>query len=896
MRRRGFRVFVIIAIIVALSVATLGFRDIHIAGLDRANQGPLGLKLGLDLQGGSHLVYQADLPDEVSVTFLEALEEQQLRETLTGLDQPTATIAKTQFTINDLSLEIVAISELTEALEVLFPVGEFSTGDGVLNVSFRDSPDEASVRSVLDELQYTDVTIYSQGENQHTIRGLPPLVGTDVARLGDALEGLAPLVAFTTGDGIVEVTFRDTPDQAAMRFTLDELGYVDAVIGSSGEYSYTIEELALAEQALLQLRNAMEDKLSSVVDFVTGDGVLDVTFVDALENDDLRTMLDESGYTEAVIQVPAQRQYIIRQLVLDEAAQVDVRTALERLSPIETESFVITVDDPSSDQMKGVVNKIQRRVNALGTAEPIIQTLGSDRVVVQLPGVGGSSIDVGFQNVPALLAEVAFVLERRGHTAATVEQTGAATFVFRSPKELTQDDREALGDLAETLGPDVDFNISTGDETEVVVTVPPQPDRLSLVSVMSELGHTDFDIKERDASSFVIRTDEALTTEEQDSLREDLEGQTANLVAFEVSGGIEEAKRLIGETAQLVFKERTCLMTLDELNFAPGRCDPVESGGSGREGRDFVDRDIGLRGEDLNRAFRSRDPTTDQPVVQLEFNGRGADIIDEITREIVGNELRRLAVFLDDQQLTAPVVRGVIPDGRPQIIGGFTNETAGTLAIQLESGTLDVPLTLIRETTVDALLGSDSLRKSLIAGLVGLGLVLLFMVVYYRMAGVVAAFALIVYAVIVLAIIKLVPITLTLSGIAGLVLSVGLAVDANILIFERMKEEMRTGRTLTSAMEVGFRRAWSAIRDGNVSTMITCAILFLFGSRLGGGTPVITGLAVTLLIGVAVSMFTAIMVSRNMLQILALTPAGKRMALFTPEPRRQPAGVASGGR
>ena len=152
-----------------------------------------------------------------------------------------------------------------------------------------------------------------------------------------------------------------------------------------------------------------------------------------------------------------------------------------------------------------------------------------------------------------------------------------------------------------------------------------------------------------------------------------------------------------------------------------------------------------------------------------------------------------------------------------------------------------------------------------------------------------------IYAVIVLAIFKLVPVTLTLSGIAGIILSIGMAVDANILIFERLKEELRTGRTLASSMEVGFRRAWVAIRDGNVSTIITCAILFLFGSRLGGGTPVVTGFAVTLLIGVSVSMFTAITVSRNLLQILALTPIGRRRALFSPEPQRQPVGVVGGG-
>jgi preprotein translocase subunit SecD len=188
---------------------------------------------------------------------------------------------------------------------------------------------------------------------------------------------------------------------------------------------------------------------------------------------------------------------------------------------------------------------------------------------------------------------------------------------------------------------------------------------------------------------------------------------------------------------------------------------------------------------------------------------------------------------------------------------------------------------LIKESEVDALLGSESLRRSLLAGLAGLGLVMLFMVTYYRMAGVVASMALAFYAIIVLAVFKLIPVTLTLSGIAGFVLSIGMAVDANILIFERMKEELRIGRTLASAMEVGFNRAWPAIRDSNVSTFITCIILLWFGYKLGGA--LVTGFALGLLIGVAVSMFTAVVVSRNLLQVVAWAGLGRRINLFTPE-------------
>ena len=167
------------------------------------------------------------------------------------------------------------------------------------------------------------------------------------------------------------------------------------------------------------------------------------------------------------------------------------------------------------------------------------------------------------------------------------------------------------------------------------------------------------------------------------------------------------------------------------------------------------------------------------------------------------------------------------------------------------------------------------------AGLVGLGLVLVFVIAYYRAAGLVAAVALICYAVVTLAIFKLVPITLTLPHIGGFILSIGLAVDANILIFERIKEEIRLGRGLASAMEVGFNRAWPAIRDGNVSTLITCAVLLWFGNRLGGG--LINGFALTLMVGVLVSMFTAVLVSRNLLQALQAMGLGRMAKLFTPE-------------
>ena len=835
MRRRGVRVFALIAVIVALSIATLSVRNFDIslggANIDADGSGPLGLKLGLDLQGGSLLIYEADLPDEVQVAFQNTVEEQELRSLLNELGQARATIAKRDFVINDLALEDRAREALKDALEILGTVESFQTGDGVLEVTFGDSP------PTIEEL-----------------RGL-----------------------------------------------LDRIGYAEATIVSPDENMFTIEGLALAERTQEELRDTLEGRLAPIDDFRTLDGIVNITFSDALEEADLRFLLDSTGYADAAIQSPGQKEYTIRKLSLDEVTQEEeLRTSLElRLSPTDPVGFLASVREPSPDDMKGVERIIRRRVNALGTTEPIIQRLGDDRLVVQLPGISRSTIDVTFPGTLEVLLLLVARLQAMGYPVAIDTVRLGEDSAIIPVESVTQEDQDTLTELAQTVRPGTDILVSGDEAKEVTVTFPRLPDEFTLGELLATLGHTDPSIQLRSGrpNEFTIRTDETFTTDDQDRLREALEEKVGEGLSIEVSGGLEEAKRLIGGTAELVFTERDCLVTLEELaaiigTNLPDPCDPVEQGGGGK----FADKVIDLTGRDLSKAFATRDPATNLPELSITFNNRGTRTFSDLTRRLAGNDLKRMAIFLDDEELFAATVQAHITDGRTRITGRFTREQTLTWATQLESGRLPVPLTLIREQSVDALLGADSLRKSLIAGLVGLGLVLIFMVTYYRMAGVVAGTSLLIYAVILLAIFKLVPVTLTLSGIAGLVLSIGIAVDANILIFERMKEEMRTGRTLASSMEVGFRRAWVAIRDSNVSTIITCAILFMFGSRLGGGTPVVTGFALTLLIGVSVSMFTAIMVSRNMLQILALTPLGKRMALFTPERPRQPVGVAGGGK
>ena len=383
-----------------------------------------------------------------------------------------------------------------------------------------------------------------------------------------------------------------------------------------------------------------------------------------------------------------------------------------------------------------------------------------------------------------------------------------------------------------------------------------------LPRVLAEAGYEEFNIEFNDAMNFTVRSN-TVNIETQGRALTEIVTQIGQLNRFEVTSGIDDAKALIGQTARLEFKERTC---------------------ENEACTTFTDADLGLTGDALSRAEAATNHLGVW-VVNVQFNDRGSDIFSDLTRRISTTEAqatKRIAVLMDDRELIAPRALAWIRDGRTQISGNFNRDRARELAIQIEAGSLDVPLRLIQESDVDALLGSESLKNSLIAALVGLGLVFVFMIIYYRMAGVVAAFALVFYAIIVLAIFKMIPITLELAHIGGFILSIGMAVDANILIFERMKEEVRIGRTLASSMEVGFSRAWPAIRDSNISTMITCVVLLWFGDRLGGG--LVTGVAISLFIGVAVSMFTAVVVSRNLLQLTAWIGLGGRIELFTPEP------------
>ncbi|MFQ6101482.1 MAG: protein translocase subunit SecD [Anaerolineae bacterium] len=251
-------------------------------------------------------------------------------------------------------------------------------------------------------------------------------------------------------------------------------------------------------------------------------------------------------------------------------------------------------------------------------------------------------------------------------------------------------------------------------------------------------------------------------------------------------------------------------------------------------------------------------------IIPLEFNPDAAQIFADYTTSHVG---QYLCIVLDKTVISCPTIREAIPSGRASISGAFTYDSARQLAIQLRYGALPIPLRVESFNRIGATLGAESVEKSVRAGVIGLAIVLLFMLIYYRLPGGLADLALIIYVLINFALYKLMPITLTLPGIAGFILSAGMAVDANILIFERMKEELRRGRRLMSAIEIGFSRAWPSIRDGQLSTLIVCAILFLFGTNFGAS--IVKGFAITLAIGTIVNVFTAVFATRTFVRQVA---------------------------
>jgi len=328
-------------------------------------------------------------------------------------------------------------------------------------------------------------------------------------------------------------------------------------------------------------------------------------------------------------------------------------------------------------------------------------------------------------------------------------------------------------------------------------------------------------------------------------------GEKRLLIEIPQISDLTKAKEFLGETAELDFKKEGT-----PINGKPTWIS------------------TGLSGKDLSKALLSTNSTSGEWVVDLQFNDKGTQKFADLTTKMVG---KPMAIFFNGELQSAPVIREPIIGGNAQISGGengFQYEEAKKMVDLLNAGALPVPAKIIEENTVGPTLGADSIEKSKVAGMIGLGLVMLFMIAFYRLPGIIADLALICYSIILFALFKTIPVTLTLAGIAGFILSIGMAVDANILIFERTKEELRAGRTLFTAINAGFDRAWTSIFDSNMSTIITCVILYMLG------TSVVKGFALTLAIGVLVSMFSAITITKNIMHLVFGTGDLKYPQLF----------------
>jgi len=310
-----------------------------------------------------------------------------------------------------------------------------------------------------------------------------------------------------------------------------------------------------------------------------------------------------------------------------------------------------------------------------------------------------------------------------------------------------------------------------------------------------------------------------------------------------------EALNLVGKTAN--------------LEFALIKQPPAEASGSAQNVQIVP---IGLGGKDLKKAQLTFDQNTGQPQVAISFNAEGTKTFAKVTKENTGEIL---GIFLDGQPVTTPRISVAIPNGQAVITGDFTVDEAKNLAIQLNAGALPVPIKVLEQRQLGASLGQQAVKDSVVAGLIGLGLVMLFMMLVYGSYGLVADLALLMYAAFTLAIYKILGVTLTLPGIAGLILSIGMAVDANILIFERIKEELRAGKSYDIALELGFGRAWDSIKDANVATILTALVLinpfnFSFLSTSG----MVRGFGITLLIGVILGLISGVVITRTLMRLI----------------------------
>ncbi len=499
-----------------------------------------------------------------------------------------------------------------------------------------------------------------------------------------------------------------------------------------------------------------------------------------------------------------------------------------------------------SEALRGVQDVIERRVNAYGVAEPNIQPskIGdSYRLIVELAGIN----DV--EEAKDLIKETPFLefkKEKESRTELTEEE-----------QAMVDEEKDRIviaGVEAENKAKEVLEKALAGEDFNSLVEENPED---PTQGKKEELGFVQRGVMVPEFEEVIFSDDFADSTVFGSVVKTQFGFHVIKKLSSRGEGDDKEV-----EVTHILYSaqdpEEYAEMIKSQILAQP----EFES--------------TGLTGKELKQSQVSFDQQLGQPIVILQFNDNGKELFKEITEQNKGN---RIAIFLDDEVISAPVVNDVIRDGEAIISGSFKLQEAKELSRRLNAGALPVPINLISQQSVGASLGQESLEKSLKAGLLGFMLVGVFMIIYYRLAGVIAVVALIIYTAIIVSVYKLSSlspygVTLTLSGIAGFILSVGMAVDANILIFERTKEEIRKGRDLRAALDEGFKRAWSSIRDGNVSTILTSIILIMFGSGF------IKGFAITLIIGVLVSMFTAIVITRVLLRSILFDWFEKHKALI----------------
>lgn len=497
-------------------------------------------------------------------------------------------------------------------------------------------------------------------------------------------------------------------------------------------------------------------------------------------------------------------------------------------------------EDERLSAMEGVRDVIERRVNAFGVAEPDIRIAGSDKNRLNIELAGITDVNEAIQ----LIGETPLLEFKEVGTSTPAESPeieiisdGSIDVETPSEPSISAEEQEAL---------DVIKRLDAGEDFAVVAQE--VSDDFASGSQGGEIGWFTRGnlVPEYEAAIFDTLNEGERTTV-----------PVKTQFGYHIIEKLGERENDEGETE---VNSRHILIALPEALADNTNWKNTELSGKHVVYSSVVRGTTGTAGT-----------VSGEIQVSVSFNDEGEELFAQLTGDNIG---KPIGIFLDGELLSAPTVQQQITGGQAVITGNFSIEEAKLLSQRLRAGALPVPIELVSQQTIGASLGKSSVDASLEAGLYGLALVILFMIVYYRLPGVLASFALVAYGLLVLAIFKLWPVTMTLSGIAGFILSIGLAVDANVLIFSRLSEELASGKPLRSSIDDAFKRAWPSIRDGNVSTLITCIILVQFSTSL------VKGFAITLAIGILVSMFSALVITKRLMQIFSNWAPFKSPALY----------------